>query len=533
MFMRRANRWGLLGALFVGCAAPPEPPQEILDERGLVTPLRCPSGPGCAQGEGPLLVGRARRAITPVVEGFEDANENGRFDDGERFEDLNGNGRFDPVWIAGFGSGRQARGVHDDNWSRALVLEQGDLRLGLVSLDLVGYFHDDVIKLREAARSLGFDHLLVASTHQHEGADSMGPWGADAFTSGRDPAYMQRIIDQTIEALAEALDGLEPATLRVAQTETPELIADSRLPEVIDPTLTAVLFEGSQGPIASLSILGNHPEALGGRNQQITSDYPHYLREALEARYPGTVSVFFAGTLGGLMNPLNIAGCPDSQGRETCGNGTFEKAEYVGIEAAAAAIRALDADALIDDEPKLAFRRQGVLFGLGNGLFFSAYLEDVIQRQAFSREGRALPKSAAESVPLMEVLEGGLRLRSEVNAISLGPLALLAVPGELYPELWLSTQAGSLIERPEGADFPGAPQEIALRSLMPQAKMHAIINQANDALGYIIPKAQYDRASPRAYEPDGQYGEENSLGPEIAPELLEAVQLLMAERAPD
>lgn len=52
--------------------------------------------------------------------------------------------------------------------------------------------------------------------------------------------------------------------------------------------------------------------ALGGRNRIITSDYPHYLRETLETRYPGSVLVFLAGTLGGLMNPLNIPGCPDA-----------------------------------------------------------------------------------------------------------------------------------------------------------------------------------------------------------------------------
>lgn len=60
----------------------------------------------------------------------------------------------------------------------------------------------------------------------------------------------------------------------------------------------------------------------------------------------------------------------------------------------------------MDEAPQLAFRRQGVLLGLGNGSFFTAYLEDVIQRQAFDRTERALPKSAAASVRLDEVLNG-------------------------------------------------------------------------------------------------------------------------------
>ena len=61
---------------------------------------------------------------------------------------------------------------------------------------------------------------------------------------------------------------------------------------------------------------------------------------------------------------------------------------------------------------------------------------------------------------------------------------------------------------------------------MPDRGLRAIINQANDSLGYIIPKAQFDLNGPHAYFEDGQYGEENSLGPEIAGELRTAIDEL-------
>lgn len=61
------------------------------------------------------------------------------------------------------------------------------------------------------------------------------------------------------------------------------------------------------------------------------------------------------------------------------------------------------------------------------------------------------PGPATKEIPLEEGLSGGLKLRSEVNAISIGPLALLAVPGELYPELWLTGEGGQpMMTRPEG-----------------------------------------------------------------------------------
>ncbi|MEM1033051.1 MAG: hypothetical protein AAGN82_22075, partial [Myxococcota bacterium] len=42
-----------------------------------------------------------------------------------------------------------------------------------------------------------------------------------------------------------------------------------------------------------------------------------------------------------------------------------------------------------------------------------------------------------------------------------------------------------------------------------------IINNANDAIGYVIPPSQWDERAPFAYVDEGddaQYGEENSIG---------------------
>jgi hypothetical protein len=45
-----------------------------------------------------------------------------------------------------------------------------------------------------------------------------------------------------------------------------------------------------------------------------------------------------------------------------------------------------------------------------------------------------------------------------------------------------------------------------------------MVNNANDALGYMIPQPQWDAAPPYAYgEPEGQYGEGNSTGYLTAP----------------
>ena len=79
-----------------------------------------------AEEKAPLLVGFAERDITPKV--------------GDKRK---------PVYVAGFGHGRKATGVHDPLMARAIVLRHGDKKIAIVSVDLVGLFHASVVKARD------------------------------------------------------------------------------------------------------------------------------------------------------------------------------------------------------------------------------------------------------------------------------------------------------------------------------------------------------------------------------------------------
>ena len=49
-----------------------------------------------------------------------------------------------PVYIAGYGMGRKATGVHDPLMARAVVLASGEQRIALASVDLVGLQYPEV-----------------------------------------------------------------------------------------------------------------------------------------------------------------------------------------------------------------------------------------------------------------------------------------------------------------------------------------------------------------------------------------------------
>jgi hypothetical protein len=226
------------------------------------------------------------------------------------------------------------------------------------------------------------------------------------------------------------------------------------------------------------------------------------------------------------MNPLGVIGCPDGDGNATCANGDFTKASYIGDNLADLVITSL-ADGTVVDDIGLGFKRLPFFAPATNEVLVLAFKLGLLRRHAYLRddETRVSSEKLAE-IDVGEIMSD-YALGSEVNAISLGDVEIITVPGELYPELWLVPEGGgSYVEHPEGADHPDAPGETPIMATMRQVSFPVVINNANDAIGYIIPKPQYDIANPRAYEEGGQYGEQNSLGADTAPAVTEAAAAL-------
>jgi len=101
---------------------------------------------------GTLKVGFAIEKITPELpDTWADADSNAQYEPekGDTYVDGNKNGKFDAYWLAGFDNKRAANGIHDDIWARAIVWDDSASVVGLVVLDAIGFFNDDVITVRK------------------------------------------------------------------------------------------------------------------------------------------------------------------------------------------------------------------------------------------------------------------------------------------------------------------------------------------------------------------------------------------------
>jgi hypothetical protein len=421
-----------------------------------------------------------------------------------------------PVYLAGFGKNRKATAVHDPIMARAVVLEAGKTRIALVSVDVVGLFREPVERVRKQLP--GFTYVLVSSTHNHEGPDTLGLWGPNIAASGIDPDYLSKVEAGIVTAVRDADKDRRGLEARIGTAKAAELLHDGREPYVKHDELVALEFIDKDGKTAGVVVQWNcHPETLDSRNTEVSADFVGYTVGWLKQRYRCPV-VYLTGTVGGLMTSLHVD-VKDDHGKPLA-DGTFAKTERYGHLIGKLAEKALQGARPVRLSP-LQARSRPVFLPLDNKIFRFGWELGVLRRPAFVWTG-----DPAKAEPLDDAhrKKAKLCVQSEIGWLRLGELEVAAVPGEIYPELVLGK-----VQDPAdpGADFPEAPIEPSLYGQM-KSPYKMLIGLANDEVGYIIPKRQWDEKAPYCYgRMKAQYGEVNSLGPDTAPILCAAFKELV------
>ena len=262
-----------------------------------------------------------------------------------------------------------------------------------------------------------------------------------------------------------------------------------------------------------------HPESLGSKNKLLTADFPWATVSALKEKHKCPV-LYLSGSVGGLMAPPDGV-VHDAGGKELL-EGDFEYARVYGEAVAALATKAASAAEPIELAPFVVSAKP-IAVPVENKLYKAARAVGVLQRDGvpwtgdFEKVGQPVDPKSGEQLAAVE---------SEVAYLRLGELHVAGLPGEVYPELL----HGKFQEPVEAnVDFPDAPLEPTVAELLP-GKRWLVIGLANDEIGYIIPKRQWDSAAPYAYgRQTSQYGEINSCGPDVAPILMQALKKRIAE----
>ncbi len=468
-----------------------------------------------------LSAGFAAVPITPEVpDKWVDKNNDQKYDpkDGDTFIDGNGNGVFDPVWIAGFSNNKPANGIHDDTWASTMVVEDGQTRIAIVVLDAIGFMNDDIIDVRHMIPAdAGVTYTIVTSTHTHEGPDLLGLWGKTPFRSGINKEYMKYVKTQIVKSVLTAVKNKRPARLEISQdlTGAIPLVKDTRAPIVFDSGLRLIkaIDKENGKTLGSLIAWADHAETLWSKNLLITSDFCHYVREAVEKGVyngdslmkPGIggVAVYINGAVGGLMTTHPSLTIKDPFTGKEFKEPTYEKAEAQGKQLGLLSLNAMDKPTDVIDTAGITLLVKTIFLPIQNPMFRLATAFGVLDRGT----------------------TGWMKMRTELSVFKIGPLSFTTIPGEAYPEV-----INGGIEAPDGQDFKIQPVEVPSVREMMNGKYKFVFGLANDEIGYIIPKSQWDEVAPFTYNrKDSPYGEENSMGTETAPFLHDNLKVMLKE----
>jgi len=339
----------------------------------------------------------------------------------------------------------RAREVHDPLFARALLLHDDEVRVAIVAVDLLlvqATLREHVANRIEAQIALPRDNLLITASHTHSAPATDGRMGWPV-----DEAYVQTVADRIVEAVCMADDAVRPVELVVGREYEDSVAQNSRLwlkdgtiawfaplegdveapTGPMDPEVGVASFVGSDGSrVATLFTYGLHANVgWAGQEPQVSADYP------------GVAATEISGALGGEAMYLQTC-CANVH--TTC----YGQADFVGKRIAEKAIAAVERGEAIACHPLAVACKQ---LNLPIRDIPAAHLREIHDYcdRLLTGENRGVRRDyfAAHAQYVRELKRTEGSLRTFLQVIRIGELALVAVPGEMFVELSMSIKRDS------------------------------------------------------------------------------------------
>jgi hypothetical protein len=347
--------------------------------------------------------------------------------------------------VGGIGPGAPVTNKAGELTVRALVLEEGNTRVAIVSSDFLGFPATLGNKIRAAVKAVPGTNILIGATHAHSAPDCYGfPDGKGGTVS--DPKYLEKVCRSMAEAIEDAAAHAQPVKLKIATGEAKGKIAYNYYAEdLYDPRCSVIQAIDSSGkPVATLVNYAIHPEVLGPQAGVCSPDLIGPLYDEIAAKGGGT-GIFMNGAQGGMVTA-------DNRGPNNGERRTWAECQRIGTLLADEALRII-AGASEQEAPALFCAARMVSFPVDSP-------EMRMLMKAMAAHGGS---AASDSV------------QAQLNVINIGNAQILTIPGEALPNI------GYYLKR----------------------KMHGqnnlLFGLTNDAYGYIMTKEDFNSFKRYAY----------------------------------
>jgi hypothetical protein len=337
-------------------------------------------------------------------------------------------------------------GKKGDLFVRVLVLQKGDTRLAIVGIDNLGWPSQLGDQSRELIKGIPPENILIGVTHTHSAPEAYG--FTDEFgNTGADMEYLDWCVRQIAEAVNEAIENLEPASLKTAVGQAYGQIAfNAYAPDLYDPRMGVIQTIATTGinkgkTIATLVNYASHPEILGTRRRVISPDFCGPLYDRIESA-AGGVSIFMNGALGGMVTADNRNQAGDEL------SDYWNECVRIGNLMGDEALRIIES-APVQENPEIFITSREIRFPIDSRDMKHVYLTSPV----VNRDG------AIQNVD---------EVTTRINLLNVGQAQIITVPGEALPNI------GFYIRRNM------------------KSEQTFLFGLTNDAFGYLLTKEDFD-----------------------------------------
>ena len=357
--------------------------------------------------------------------------------------------------------------IHDPLFAKSIVLDDGQNRIAIVVCDNLGIRREEFDEAKaeiSATTEIPVSNLFMSATHTH------------SATRGQTDKYRPILVRGIVDAVRQAVQNLEPATIGWGSVDEPTEVFNRRWfvkdPELrhnpfggidqvrmnpprghaslikpagpIDPEISILSIQAVDG--TQLALLANYSlHYVGGVNRgEISADYFGLFAKAVteslgtKSKHPPMVGILTNGTSGDINN-INF------KQRDSRRWAPYEKMQQVAD---------LVAKRVVETHQSIEHRSWVPIASLQQELILQVRKSDETLRQYFSEVAKR-PESETKHhryemiyADRVANLDAGPDTFSvPLQCIKIGPLAILGIPFETFAEIGLELKTKSPFEQ--------------------------------------------------------------------------------------
>jgi neutral ceramidase len=210
--------------------------------------------------------------------------------------------------LGGYGErmSKPAQGIHDSIWVKALVLDEGQKKYALVTMDILALPPNVKPQvLRELARDgWNSSNLMILPSHSHTSLDMSAINDKNNLNNPYIGIYQPELLDfvkkAVVSAVEQAARDLKPVVLGSGRQIVQGMNRNRRGDAEVDRDLTVTRIDLTNGkPLAILVNWTAHPTITGAEDMFVSAEWPGFLQTELEKMIDqGVNCLYFNGAEG-------------------------------------------------------------------------------------------------------------------------------------------------------------------------------------------------------------------------------------------